>query len=134
MRTIVKITAAVLAALVFAAPSHAWAASDEVSGTLSVQNLDCGDYDFNIYSTSESCTTKKDYEIKNGTTASVGVVDTYKKINQDPYDGEVTLEKPCWYAVEAIGEMLGGYQYNAGDTVVCQMKTSSIVFKACRCN
>ena len=134
MKTMIKTAALVLAALVFAAPSHAWNAFNEVNGTLKVQNVDCGDYDFHIYANTGSCTNEEDYEIKNGTTASITVVDTYDEKRQDAYDRSYTVSEECTYAVEAIGEILGGYKYSAGDTVVCEMKTSSFFFKACRCN
>lgn len=134
MKTFINTTAALLAVLVFSAPSYAWNAFNETNGTLEVQNLDCGDFDFHIYGNDGSCTIENDYEIKDGATASVTVIDTFDSNRQDLSDKSYTENVKCEYAVEAIGEILGGYKYSAGDTVVCRMKTSSVLFKACRCN
>lgn len=134
MKAIIKATAALLALLVYVTPLHAWSSFNEANGTLSVQNIDCGDFDFHIYGNNTKCTIKNDYEIKNGTTSSFSVLDTWTENRQDAYDRSYTKDMECEYAVEAVGEILGGYNYSAGDTAVCKMKSSSIVFKSCRCN
>ncbi|MCG8617145.1 MAG: hypothetical protein MI802_13080 [Desulfobacterales bacterium] len=134
MKTFIKATIALMAVLVLITPSYAWNSYNESNGTLTVQNKNCGDWDFHIYANESGCTVKEDYQIKNGTTASFTVVDTFDSNRQNAYDQNYTVTETCEYAVEAIGEIMGGYNYSAGDTVVCEMKSSSIFFKACRCN
>lgn len=116
----------------FTPPAYANDPYDFEYGTLSITNKDCGDHEFHIYAGEDSCTVEEDYVISDGTSDGLTVIKQYKKdVNYNGYQFPDT--KVCTYAVEAVGEIAGGFQYSDGDSVTCEMK-ATLLWKQCRCN
>lgn len=115
-------------------------ASAEVINTwtdnIYVYNKDCADdARFHIYGPDgKSCSNIEEKEIGKGVKTGISVTEKYEWLDTDIYGVDYTFTKECDdYAVEAVGEIAGGFKYEVGDTITCQMKQTGF-WKQCRCN
>ena len=137
MKTIARIFGLMLLLVVTGVPGIA---SAEVintwTGTIYVYNKDCAnDARFHIYGPDgKECSAVEEKEIGTGVTTGVSVIEKYEWLDSDIHGVEYTFTKDCDdYAVEAIGEVAGGFKHEVGTTITCQMKQTAF-WKQCRCN
>lgn len=135
MKTIIRIfglTLVLALTAVFGIPS-----AKAETGYLYVYNKDCADNaQFHIYSDSDdSCSNIEDRVISGK--EAIQVKRTIKFDGEDINGVSYSYNVDCIYAVEAVGEIAGGFNYSADvdeeETITCEMK-GTLFWKQCRCN